>query len=138
VRRPDYQQRNSGFTLVELLIVVVILGILASIVVFAISNTTQDAAVTACHSDYKTVELAQEAYRGQIGTSATSFTDLEKTAVGPDHNVYGPWLKDTPGNTSQYIISFDSTPGATQGDVQVASVNPVHAAQDGNANCVYA
>jgi general secretion pathway protein G len=137
-QRRNYHRPSVGFTLIELLIIIAILGILASIVVFAVSNSTQDAAAAACQSDYKTVELAQEAYRGQIGTSATSFTDLEKTAVGPDHNVYGPWLKDTPGNTTHYIISFDPNPGPTQWDVQVASVNPAHGAQLGNDNCVYA
>jgi general secretion pathway protein G len=59
---------DSGFTLIELLIVIVILGILAAIVVFAVGSTRGDATANSCKTDYKSVELAGEAYYTKYGT----------------------------------------------------------------------
>ncbi len=60
--------RYSGFALVELLIVIVILGILAGIVVFAVQNLTSSTAHASCGSDFKTVQTAVEAYKAQMGS----------------------------------------------------------------------
>jgi prepilin-type N-terminal cleavage/methylation domain-containing protein len=40
------RERSGGFTLVELLVVIVILGVLSGVVVFAVSNLTSQAAAT--------------------------------------------------------------------------------------------
>jgi len=56
------REEESGFTLIELLIVIVILGILAGIVVFAVGGITDRGTTSACKSDKKNVEVAQEAY----------------------------------------------------------------------------
>jgi general secretion pathway protein G len=58
---------ESGFTLTELLIVIVILGILTGIVVFAVGAFTDRGQVAACKSDLKAVEVAAEAYRAKEG-----------------------------------------------------------------------
>ena len=56
---------EQGFTLVELLIVIVILGILAGIVVFAVGNLTESASTNACGTEADTVQTAIQAYRAQ-------------------------------------------------------------------------
>jgi general secretion pathway protein G len=62
---------ERGFTLVELLIVIVILGILAGIVVFAVGNLTSSAQSNACATEKSTIITADEAYKAQN----TSYTD---------------------------------------------------------------
>ncbi len=59
--------QDKGFTLVELLIVIVILGILATITVFAVRGITDQGQTSACDADQKTLQTAVEAYYAQFG-----------------------------------------------------------------------
>ena len=67
---------EKGFTLVELLIVIVIMGILAGIVVFAVSNLTDDASKNACATDQSTVNTAIEAYHAKNQAYPATKDDL--------------------------------------------------------------
>jgi general secretion pathway protein G len=133
---------EGGFTLIELLIVIVILGIVAGIVVFAVQNLTGQSAIAACQAQYKTVETAQQAYTAQVGTFATSITQLQGTAIGVDGSTDGPWLKDAPPDSTTsgpYYLTIDPA----DGDIQVATIAANGAKMDniladGNANCAFA
>jgi len=58
---------ESGFTLIELVIVIVILGILAGIVVFAVGNLGTNAKTNACNTEKQTISTALEAYKANTG-----------------------------------------------------------------------
>ncbi len=60
--------RRNGFTLIEILIVVVILGILAAIVVGQFQTTTTSANASAAKSSLKVVRSQIELYRYSHGT----------------------------------------------------------------------
>ena len=70
-------KQDKGFTLVELLIVIVILGILATVTVFAVTGITNRGKTAACDADRKTLETAEEAYSANTG----SYTDSEALLV---------------------------------------------------------
>jgi general secretion pathway protein G len=53
---------EAGFTLVELLVVIVILGVLAGIVVFAVGGINDKGTTSACKADKSSIETAQEAF----------------------------------------------------------------------------
>ena len=62
---------EGGFTLVELLVVIVILGILAAIVVFAVGGITDHGQTSACQSDKQALETAEESYFAQNSAYTT-------------------------------------------------------------------
>ena len=124
--------RDQGFTLIELLIVIVILGVLAGITVLAVQNFTGTSIQAACKADYKSVEVAVEAYKAQLGeypktgdhgiplaaTDAVPSTTANGLIKGDtfDAPPVGPWLRDQPTNGLHYRIEA-STDGS--GTVQV-------------------
>lgn len=94
-RIPEARTSDEGFTLVELLIVIVVLGILASIVVFGVATFRQDAKTTACASEAKTVSVAADAYDAKTGGYPSDVASL----------VSAKYLKTTPNGT----YTFDTT-----------------------------
>jgi prepilin-type N-terminal cleavage/methylation domain-containing protein len=67
---------EGGFTLVELLIVIVILGILAAIVVLAIGGLKTTSQNAACNSGAKTLESAEDAYYASHPVTAGGVTTI--------------------------------------------------------------
>lgn len=70
---------DEGFTLVELLIVIVILGVLAAVVVFAVGGITDRGDEVATTADAQTISDAQEAYKAINGSYAE---EAELVAAG--------------------------------------------------------
>src|SRR5881397_3166094 len=64
-------KQDKGFTLVELLIVIVILGILATVTVFAVTGITTRGKDSACKADLKTIQVAEEANNANTGSYDT-------------------------------------------------------------------
>ena len=63
----QHRRSENGFTLVELLVVLVVLGVLAGVVVMAASGLGSQTATTASAADLKTLTEAEEAH---LATSA--------------------------------------------------------------------
>ena len=86
------EQHDKGFTLVELLIVIVILGILATVTVFAVRGITDQGKAATCKSDSKTLQTAYEAYCAQYGgttvPATTAVAAVPASAFGPADIAY--------------------------------------------------
>jgi len=59
---------EKGFTLIELLVVIAILGILAGLLIPAVSYGKFKARVTACTNNYRQFALAAAMYAGWISS----------------------------------------------------------------------
>jgi general secretion pathway protein G len=94
-------KKQSGFTLIELMVVLVILGIIIGLVVPNLTGRGDDARITAAATDIKTIENALEIYRLQNSHYPSTDQGLEALVEKPSgspepKNWRGPYLKITP------------------------------------------
>lgn len=123
-------KNNSGFTLVELLVVMIIIGLLAAFVAPNFMRREEQARVTAAKAQIESLGTALEMFRLEVGRYPTSAEGLEalRTRPGALERWDGPYLKkeiplDPWGNAYAYkspgehgpfdIVSFgaDKAPG---------------------------
>jgi len=71
-------KQTSGFTLVELLVVVLILGALAAIAVPRITGATTTAKINSCYTNVDTMNSAIEMWYANNGTWPAALSDLTK------------------------------------------------------------
>ena len=101
---------TAGFTIVELLIVVAVLGILAGIVVYAVGSANSDSKTSACAADRKTLQRALEAYKVRHGAYPTELTGL----VGSSAHVRDNGTITASSKVGEgYTIGYDGAGGLT-------------------------
>lgn len=86
------KKKDEGFTLVELLIVIVILGILATVVVFAVQGITDKGEENACAVGKRTIETAAEAYYAAYGTDAPNVDALVSSGLLREDSGEDSWV----------------------------------------------
>jgi general secretion pathway protein G len=112
-RRRRIKHEEAGFSLVELMVVIVIIGLLATIVMINVMPAADRAAVTKARADIATLEQAIELYRLDNLRYPTSDEGLEALIAGR----YVRRLPEDPwGNAYRY-----SAPGPEGRPFQVAS-----------------
>ncbi|MCC6678575.1 MAG: type II secretion system protein [Phycisphaerales bacterium] len=105
-----HRRRTSAFTLVEILIVVVILGILAAIVVPQFTNATQDAQAGNIQAQLDTLNNQLELYRARENEYPPLF--LAGGATAWDDMTAGGYIKTPPVNPFNGMSSVGDDPAA--------------------------
>ncbi|MGS0764005.1 prepilin-type N-terminal cleavage/methylation domain-containing protein [Syntrophomonas curvata] len=114
--RSKMQSTNNqkGFTLVELMVVVVIIGVLVAIAVPIYNNVSEKAKLNAHLANIRTIEGAIESYKAANDTAALSTIDVTQAGVG----VLIP----------NYIREWPTKPGTYTVTDGVLTANPTKAA----------
>jgi len=123
-------RKNRGFTLVEILIVVIILGILAAIVIPQFTNASNDARQNSVASTLQTLRGQIELFKIQhadtppaataLSTCLTGKSDPADTTQAPGGTL-GPYVQSFPINPCNGLSGVGAAPGATIGWVYTVS-----------------
>ena len=107
--------KEEGFTLIELMIVVVIIGILAAIAIPIFANQQQAAADAAMKTDLKTIALAQQTYitKNPNATGTGNPDELNKLVPKLSQNA----ITETWANAKGYCV-VGASKAATSSDAK--------------------
>ncbi|MFK8018323.1 MAG: type II secretion system major pseudopilin GspG [Pseudomonadales bacterium] len=125
--------KQGGFSLIEIMVVVVIMGILVSLVAPNVLNSVDDARIQKAQADFKAIETALNLYRLDNYTYPTSDQGLQALVSQPNSEPAAPnwktggylpelpvdpwgspYLYLSPGEHGQadvYTLGADRTPG---------------------------
>ncbi len=119
------KRKDAGFTLIEIMIVIAIMGILGTLIIPKIMGRPEEARITAAKHDIGTITQSLKLYRLDIGVFPTAEQGLKalvekpQTAPIPLNWMHGGYLDRLPndpwGNAYQY-----RNPGS-RGEVDVYS-----------------
>jgi len=132
-------RRQQGFTLIEVMIVVAILGILATLVVVSIGGRQDQALVTATKSDLQAISQALDLYKLDNFKYPTTDQGLEALVVKSDNarswpeggylkkvpvdQWKNPYVYISPGATGAYDLYSLGADGAEGGEETAADIS---------------
>lgn len=123
--------RQDGFTLIELMVVLVIIGLLATIVIINVLPAADRAAVTKAHADIATLEQGIEMYRLDNQHYPTTQEGLQVLVAGryiprlPEDPWRHPYIYAAPGEGGKPFrvatLGADGREGGSGNDADISN-----------------
>ncbi len=112
----QFRHKQAAFTLMEMLLVIVIIGILVGGLAVSLSGRSQEAMITRARADVKsTLALALDLFEQDIGRYPSDDEGLDALINDPGESKWkGPYLKtdlepDPWGNAYEYSLDPDNS-----------------------------
>jgi general secretion pathway protein G len=119
LRREIARRRQAGMTLLEIMIVIAILGLLASVIVVAVMNQFENAKINTTKITVKNIEQALHTYKVQVGDYPNQGEGLKALMNPPDG--LKPFLKEVPKDPWGNEFLYFSPPRKGKGPFEVVS-----------------
>ncbi len=117
-------RRNSGFTLLELLLVMAILVVLASLSTFAVLNLKKGALRKAAQTEISTLSQACKMYKLQVNQFPNKLEDLFQAPSGLDREAWGGPYIDQPINADPWQRPYTYGKDEANDRVMISSSGP--------------
>jgi len=121
--------RERGFTLVELMVVVAVIGVLATIAIPLYTNVQARGRLAKAQADSRTLASAVSVYGTHMGRIPTALTQLTVASTNAQGLVAGPFVAavpTAPGGWGAYTYTPDTAAGTftitTSGDGTSVSI----------------
>jgi general secretion pathway protein G len=101
MHQPSHQIARQGYTLIEIMVVTIILGILAALVIPQFVNASSASKADALVAQLQTVRTEIQRYKAQHKQQwpvLTTWTALTTRTIGSGNKQYGPYLMTAPVN----------------------------------------